>query len=97
MKILALERDLPESSTNKLTDRLLEEEARRVWQLHQSGEIRELYFRADRHEAVLILECGTIEDAKSVLSTLPLVREELIAFDVMPLAAYSGFERLFKK
>jgi len=97
MKILALERELPESSTNKLTDRLLEEEARRVWQLHQSGEIRELYFRADRHEAVLILECGTIEDAKSVLSTLPLVREELIAFDVMPLAAYSGFERLFKK
>jgi hypothetical protein len=40
-----------------------------------SGLIRELYFRADRHEAVLVLECTNVDDAQSVLNTLPLVRE----------------------
>lgn len=96
MKILALEKDLPEVSDSRSTDEILKEEAVRAWQLHQSGVIRELYFRADRNAAVLILECASVDEARAVLSTLPLVKRKLIDFDIIPLVAYPGFARLFQ-
>jgi muconolactone delta-isomerase len=95
MKILALEKDLPGVSESRFTDEILKEEASRAWQLHQSGVIRELYFRADRDAAVLMLECASLDEARTVLSTLPLVKGKLIDFDVIPLVAYPGFARLF--
>jgi hypothetical protein len=70
-------------------------EARRVWELYQGGTIRELYFRADRSEAVLILECADTIEAQQILGSLPLVQAGLIRFEVIPLVAYPGFERLF--
>jgi len=57
--------------------------------------IRELYFRADRQEAVLILECASIGVAQAVLAQLPFVQAGLMEFDLIPLAAYPGFARLF--
>jgi muconolactone delta-isomerase len=95
MKILALERNVQGATEENLTDALLKEEATRAWQLHQSGVIREMYFRADRHASILMLECATVVEANAVLSTLPLVQEGLIEFDVIPLVAYPGFARLF--
>ncbi len=96
MKLLALEHDLPGSvAADQFSESLLQEEARRVWELYQAGMIRELYFRADRHAAVLVLECTTAEEALDVLKTLPLVREKLIGFEVIPLTPYPGFARLF--
>jgi len=97
MKILALEKEVPGITDNRFTPEILRTEAVRAWELHQAGKIRELYFRHDRQEAVLILECGDTEEARSVLSTLPLVQEGLITFDVIPLTAYPGFARLFEK
>ena len=44
---------------------------------------------------MLILECEDVEEAKGFLNTLPLVREGLITFDVIPLTPYPGFSRLF--
>lgn len=70
-------------------------EAAKVWELYQADVIRELYFRGDVHCAVLILECSDVEEASRVLRTLPLVREGLIAFDIIPLIPYTGFSRLF--
>jgi len=94
VKFLALEKSLSEASAEASLP-LLREEAARVWSLHREGVIRELYFRADRREAVLVLEARDGEEANEALATLPLVRENLIAFDVIPLVPYSGFERLF--
>ena len=48
------------------------------------------------HEAVLMLECADVDEARSVLDTLPLVREKLIGFELIPLMAYPGFARLFR-
>jgi hypothetical protein len=95
MKILAIEHDPPGISDEQFTPALLQAEAQRAWELHQAGVIRELYFRADRHEAVLMLECADVNEARSVLDTLPLVRERLIGFELIPLKAYPGFARLF--
>jgi hypothetical protein len=93
-KILALEKERP-GVTDEAFKPYLKEEAARVWELYQSGILRELYFRQDEPSAVLILECVNIKEAKGLLDTLPLVREGLITFDVIPLMPYPGFSRLF--
>ena len=94
MKILAIEHDL-QSASEEAFRRLAKAEASRVWELYQQGVIRETYFRADRSEAVLVLECPDVAAAQEILGTLPLVSNKLIEFEVIPLKAYPGFARLF--
>jgi muconolactone delta-isomerase len=96
MKILALEREFPGTAAADF-HLYAKAEAARVWELYQDGVIREMYFRADRNAAVLVLECADAEQAQAALSTLPLVQHGLIAFDVIPLKPYPGFARLFAK
>ena len=96
MKILALEHELP-GATAEQFQQYANDEARKVWELHQAGIIRELYFHADKNEAVLILECASVVEAHEILAALPFVREGLITFEIIPLKAYSGFARLFLK
>lgn len=95
MKIIALERELPGASGERFAP-FLKAEAERVWELYLAGVIRESYFRADRHEAVLVLECDSAEEARAVLGTLPMVSEGLIEFEIIPLVPYPGLARLFK-
>jgi hypothetical protein len=94
MKILALEHDLPGATPDKFKP-LLKAEAARVWDLYLAGILREAYFRADRSEAVLVLECPSAAEAREILETLPLAQAGLIAFEVLPLIPYPGFARLF--
>ncbi len=95
MKILALEKDVPGVSSGQFTAEIKRAEGARAWELYQSGVIRELYFRAERTQAVLVLECAGAEEARAALQTLPLVRAGLIDFEIIPLAPYPGFSRLF--
>jgi hypothetical protein len=96
MKILALEQECPGATGDQFLP-YLKAEAARAWEAHQAGIIRELYFRADQHTAVLVLECPTLEDAQAVLNTLPMVEHGLITFELMPLIPYDGFARLFSE
>ena len=94
MKILAIEKDTPNAKEEHFKP-YLKAEAARVYELYQAGVIRELYFQQDNPNAVLMLECENPEEAQKILNTLPLVKENLIAFDIIPLKAYPGFSRLF--
>jgi hypothetical protein len=94
MKILALEKDVPGVTAEQFPPHL-QAEARRVWELYKAGIIREMYFRQEKTNAVLILECVGAAEAREILNTLPLVREKLIDFEIIPLLPYPGFERLF--
>ena len=94
MKILALEKEASGVTDEQFTETILEAEGQKVWELHQSGVPRELYFSADDHEAVLILECESADDARRRLDELPLVRAGLIDFRIMPLVSYPGVARL---
>jgi hypothetical protein len=94
MKIIAIEHELtgaPSADFQKLG----QAEAMRVWELTQANIIRESYFRADVNEAVLVLECASLQAADDVLSTLPFVASRLIRFELIPLRPYPGFARLF--
>jgi len=94
VKILAIEHELSGAS-EEVFRQLAKAEASRVWELYQQGVIRETYFRADRSEAVLMLECPDVVSARDILGTLPLVSNKLIEFEIIPLKAYPGFARLF--
>lgn len=95
MKILAIEKEMPGVQDADYTP-WLEAEARKAWELHQEGLIRELYF-TDEHCAVLVLESRDKTHAREIVDQLPLVQQKLIDFELLALTAYSGFERLFKK
>jgi muconolactone delta-isomerase len=97
MKILAVEKEVSGVTDDQFTDNILKAEARKAWELEQSGVLRELYFTADTHEAVLVLECDSADEARRRLSELPLMRAGLIDFRLIPLVAYPGFERLFTR
>ena len=96
MKILALEYESEYVKSEQFTP-FLKDEAKRIWELVQSGFIRETYFAADRPKAVLMLECRDVEEAREVLMSLPLAKAGLITFEVIPLVPYTGFARLFQE
>ncbi len=96
MRILALEHETPGVTTDQFQPHLVAE-AKRLYQLVQSGIVRETYFRADRHDAVLVLECAGLPEAQAALETLPLVAARLITFELIPLVPYTGWERLFNR
>ncbi len=96
MRIIAIEKEAPGLTKRDFVP-YLRDEARQGWKLYKDGIIREMYFRGDKPEAVLILECKDEQEAQEKLATLPLVREGLISFELIPLRPYHGFERLFDK
>lgn len=97
MKFLAMEKEVAGVTDDQFTPSLLKEEAARAWELHQQGIFREMYFRTDRQDAVLILECASLQNAQTALKSLPLVKNNLIDFEVVPLQPYDGFSRLFSE
>jgi hypothetical protein len=94
MKILAIEKEMP-GVTGTDYQPHLEAEARKAWELHLQGLIRELYF-TDDHCAVLVLEAADKAHAREIVDQLPLVQQKLIDFELLALTAYPGFARLFK-
>lgn len=94
MKILAMEIETQGVTSDQFM-RHLQSEAKRVWELYQNGTIREFYFREDRSEAVLMLECADTNEAQQALESLPLVKAGLVTFDIIPLVPYPGLARLF--
>jgi muconolactone delta-isomerase len=95
MRILAMETTVTGVREAQFTPEIAAAEARRAWDLHQAGTIRELYFRADSPAALLVLECVDVAEAQTALASLPMVAAGLISFEVVPLRAYPGFARLF--
>jgi hypothetical protein len=95
MKILAIEREI-QGHTKEDFEPHLTAEALEVWRLYQKDIIRETYFDNENNTAVLILECNNPKEAGEILDTLPLVKANLIKFEIIPLIPYRGFSRLFK-
>jgi hypothetical protein len=95
MKILAIEREIEGVEWNN-TEKLLEQEARHVFQMYLSDNLREIYFTENKN-AVLIMEVKDREAAEKLLNNLPLVKSGKIKFEIMELKPYTGFERIIKK
>lgn len=94
MKILALDKILPGATHEKIGP-LMREEARAAWEQYKNGVYRELYFRTDHPGVVLMMECASLDEARAVINSLPLVQAGLVDFDLIPLGPFAPFEMLF--
>ena len=96
MKVLALEHDLAAADDPRFAE-LRPAEARVVWELYQADVLREVYFRADSPDGVLLFEVADVAAARAAIDRLPLVAAGLIDFELVPLRPYPGFARLFRE
>jgi hypothetical protein len=76
-----------------LHSQLLKDEAKHILDLYQEGIIRNTWF-SENKDALLIIENETIEQAKEAVNAFPLVKANLIKFNITCLLPYTGFERL---
>ena len=53
-------------------------EIRQTVQLYLDGKIREWYSRGDGHGVVLLLNTSDVADAKAIMDTLPLAKQNLV-------------------
>src|ERR1043165_2510777 len=75
----------------------IRQEALAAWKLWESEIVRSVYFKADMSGAVMIMEAENIEEINTALDTLPMVHAGLLSPEIMPLKAYTGWEKLFAK
>lgn len=94
MKILAIEREIGKVDWSQ-HQQVLRDEAAAAYQLYKAGIVREMYFN-EAHSAVLCLECKSKDMAFGFISQLPIVKAGLVAFDIMELNPYTGYERLMQ-
>ena len=95
MKVLALAHALVGPDDPRFAE-LRPAEARRVWELTQADVLREVYFRADGPNGVLVFEVADVGAARAAIDSLPLVAARLIDFELVPLQPYPGLARLFR-
>lgn len=60
-------------------------EIRATVQLYLEGKIREWYAREDGRGAVFLLNARDIEEAKSILESLPLANEHMLDHEYIPV------------
>lgn len=65
--------------------KVMQTEVRQTVGLYLDGKIQEWYSRGDGKGVVFLLNCTSVEEAKAMLETLPLVRENFASFEYMPL------------
>ncbi len=94
MKLLFITRRLPGATTEQIAALRLEEVAE-VWRHVKSGALREIYFSPERPAVVGMLECASVQEARTLLRGLPMARAGLLDFDIFPLQPYDQFELLF--
>jgi len=92
MKILAISRYLKDVDWEKMNE-TLKHEAYEAYKLYLNEKVREIYF-TENDDAVLILECKNIIEARLLLNKLPLVREKIISFKFHELRPYNGYSRI---
>lgn len=69
---------------------LVDAEDRHAFALYGQDVLREMYSRADGQGAIGVLECPSVEDAKRLMSELPMVKAGLLDVEVFGAAPYRG-------
>ena len=60
-------------------------EIRATVQLYLDGKIREWYSREDGRGGVFLLNTGDVEEAKSIMESLPLAKEDMLDHEYIPV------------
>jgi hypothetical protein len=95
MKIIAYDHFKPGFHKEGVKPDLLKEEMAHAWRLQKAGVIREIYGRADAPGAVIVFECGTVDEVEDYLAAFPLSKAGFLDWEFLPLIAPLPFEVLF--
>ncbi|MGC4054815.1 MAG: hypothetical protein QM757_38730 [Paludibaculum sp.] len=69
--------------------KIMRDEVAETVQLYLDGKIEQWYARGDGKGVVFLMDCRTVEEAKAILDTLPLVKAHYVTFEYMPLGPLS--------
>lgn len=92
MQILVMVRRRTESFSDEQFAPVLEPEAEAIRSLYAQGIVRAVWSREDTPGAALLLETGSMEQARAIVATFPLVERGMAQVEKMiPLKGYRGF------
>jgi hypothetical protein len=74
---------------------LISSEAAQVWEFYAAEQIRQVYYIADLSGAVMLWEGESVESITQELGKLPMVKENILSCEVLPLKPFTGFASLF--
>jgi len=94
MKILIVLAAKPGVTPDQLQANLVPEN-KLVWEMYTSSLIREMYFRTDTIGAVFMLEADSISTAEQAFNALPMVQQNLITAQFIPLAPFTNLQFAF--
>jgi hypothetical protein len=95
MKIIAYDHFKSSVAKESIKPDLLKQEMTYAWRLQKAGVVREIYGRADAPGAVIVFECGTVDEVKDYVAAAPLAKAGYLDWDFLPLIAPFPFEVLF--
>lgn len=92
MQVLAIVRRRTESYSEEQFAPILEPEAQAIRALYAQGTVRNVWSREDALGAVVLLEVDSLEHARSVVASFPLVERDMAEVEMLvPMKAYRGF------
>jgi len=74
--------------------KVMPEEVRATVRLYLDGKIRQWYSRGDGRGVVFVLACQDVEEARSIMETLPLSRHKFVDLEFTPMAPLSPLRLL---
>jgi hypothetical protein len=74
--------------------KLVQEEVGTAVQLYLDGKIEQWYTRTDGKGAVLLLHCRTVDEAKAIIATLPMVKVGYLDVEYIPVGPFTGLRSL---
>ena len=94
-KVLAIGHLVSPPSGNSFSS-TMESEVRDTVRLYLAGKIDQWYVRKDQNGVVFLLNTTSLDDAHRLLDGLPLVKANLMQFDLIPLGPLSPLGLLLK-
>ena len=59
--------------------------------------IRELYWRKDEMGSFVVLEANSLDEAQSIVNSLPFAKKGYISFKVMPVGYFEPYEAVYRR
>jgi hypothetical protein len=72
-------------------------EAAQAWEFYASEQIRQMFYIADMSGAVMLWEGESLESVTQQVQKLPMVKEGILACEILPIKPYTGYESLFRQ
>jgi hypothetical protein len=95
MKLLAIGRPRPGIDARTSIAPHARDEVAALWQMYRSGLVREIYSPGGPG-IVMVLEASSPEEAKAALDGLPLVANDIVEIELIPLQPFTALTVLFE-